>query len=53
MRGSQPRTLLDAHADDLRHIGVPAHMHHGHISEQWAGFVDVARFAARTLIKRS
>lgn len=53
MRGSQARTLLDAQADDLRHIGVPAHLHHGGMSEQWAGFVDVARFAARTLTKPS
>ncbi len=53
MRGSQARTLLDAHADDLRHIGIPAHMHHGDGSEQWAEFIDVARFATRILVDRS
>ena len=52
-RGSQARTLLDAHADDLRHIGIPAHMHHGHGAEQWAEFIDVARFATRILVNRS
>jgi hypothetical protein len=51
MRGSQARTLLDAHADDLRHIGVPAHVRDGRSSAQWEGFVDVARYAARMLIK--
>lgn len=53
MRGSQARTLLDAHADDLRHIGIPAHMHDPNVSEQWAGFVDVARIAVRALIEQS
>src|SRR5690242_7210701 len=50
MRASQARTLLDTIAGNLGYVGVLPHLYQSIGSDQWDGFVNVARVATRRLV---